>query len=257
MSEPKITTEARGPLLLIGLNRPAKLNAFDAEMLTSLREAFAKLDAEPALRCGVLFAHGDHFTAGLDLVSVGPLMAQGKLDLSSGIDPWGVHGEQRRKPTVVAVKGRCLTAGIELVLAQDICVAAESTRFAQIEIRRGIFPFGGATFRWPQRCGWGNAMRWLLTGDELDAAEALRIGLVQEVVPAGAELERAIAIATTVAAQAPLAVQETIASARRSLVEEASARALLPELMRLMQSDDAREGMMSFLQRRTATFTGK
>lgn len=257
MSEPKITTEVRGHLLLIGVNRPAKMNAFDAEMLRGLSDAFVKLEEDAGLRCGVIFAHGDHFTAGLDLANVAPLLSQGKLDLGAGIDPWGVHGPQRTKPTVIAVHGRCLTLGIELCLAQDVRIAASDTRFAQIEIKRGIFPFGGATFRLVQTAGWGNAMRWLLTGDEFDSQEALRIGLVQEVVPPGRQLERAIEIAETIAAQAPLGVRATIASARRVLAEEEAARALMPELMRLMASEDAREGLMSFVERRAARFEGK
>ena len=254
----RISTERRGPLLLIGLNRPAKMNAFDAAMLTALSDAFALLESDGELRVGVLFAHGDHFTAGLDLMNVAPLLVQGKLELGGGrVDPWGVHGTRRTKPTVIAVHGRCLTLGIELCLAQDIVVAASDTRFAQIEIKRGIFPFGGATFRLVQTAGWGNAMRWLLTGDEFGAEEAHRIGLVQEVVPAGEQLERALAIAGTIAAQAPLGVQATLASARRSLDEEAAARALMPEILRLMQTDDAKEGLMSFVERRKAQFTGK
>jgi enoyl-CoA hydratase/carnithine racemase len=158
---------------------------------------------------------------------------------------------------VIAVHGRCLTLGIELCLAHDVVIAADNTRFAQIEIKRGIFPFGGATFRFVQQAGWGNAMRWLLTGDEFDAKEAHRIGLVQEVTEPGKQLERAIAIAETIAAQAPLGVQATIASARKSLNEEAAARALLPEIVRLMQTEDARDGLMSFLERRTARFSGR
>jgi enoyl-CoA hydratase len=256
--ESRITTEKRGHLLLIGLNRPAKRNAFDAAMLTELAEAFVKLEKDADVRCGVVFAHGEHFTAGLDLANVAPLLLEGKLDFGgAGIDPWGLYGPQRSKPTVCAVHGRCLTLGIELILAQDITVAARGTVFAQIEIKRGIFPFGGATFRFMQTAGWGNAMRWILTGDDFDAEEAHRIGLVQEVVDRGQELDRAIAIAETIAAQAPLGVQATIASARRALHEEAAAKALLPELVKMMGSDDAREGMMSFLERRAGKFTGK
>jgi enoyl-CoA hydratase/carnithine racemase len=100
-------------------------------------------------------------------------------------------------------------------------------------------------------------MRWLLTGDEFDATEAHRIGLVQEVVERGQELARAVAIAETIAAQAPLGVRSTIASAREALTEEAAARALLPEIQRLMATDDAREGLMSFLERRAAKFGGR
>lgn len=257
-AERKITTEKQGHLWLIGLNRPKKMNAFDADMLRELSNAFSELEKDPGLRCGVIFAHGDHFTSGLDLTSVAPLVMEGKLmHDSSAIDPWGVHGPQRNKPTVVAVHGRCLTAGIELCLAQDVCVAASNTRFAQIEIKRGIFPFGGATVRLVQRAGWGNAMRWLLTGDEFGAEEAFRIGLVQEIVEPERQLARAIELAETIAAQAPLGVQATIASARKALTEEAAARALLPEMMRLMATEDAREGLMSFIERRNAKFVGK
>jgi enoyl-CoA hydratase/carnithine racemase len=254
----KITTEKRGRLLLVGLNRAPKRNAFDVEMLEQFSAAYDELERDPDVRCGVIFAHGEHFTGGLDLANVAPAMQDGRLGLGgTGVDPWGVHGKQRTKPTVIAVQGLCLTLGIELCLAQDVTVAAQSARFAQIEIKRGIFPFGGATYRLPQTAGWGNAMRWLLTGDEFDAAEAHRIGLVQEVVPTGEQLPRAIAIAETIAKQAPLGVAATLASARRALTEEAAARALLPEVLRLMGTDDAREGMMSFLERRAAQFSGK
>jgi enoyl-CoA hydratase len=254
----KITIEKRGALQLIGVNRPEKMNAFDVEMLSAFAEAYAELERDDEVRCGVVFAHGDHFTAGLDLANVAPVVMEGKMPFDrGGVDPWGVHGPQRTKPTVLAVHGRCFTLGIELCLAQDVVVAATSTRFAQIEVKRGIFPFGGATYRFVQACGWGNAMRWLLTGDEFDAAEAHRIGLVQEVTEPGKQLERAIAIAETIAAQAPLGVRATIASARKTLNETEAARALLPELVRLMQSEDAREGLMSFVERRTAKFTGR
>jgi enoyl-CoA hydratase/carnithine racemase len=254
----KITTEKRGHLFLIGVNRPEKMNAFDGEMLRALGDAFGALENDGDARVGVIFAHGDHFTAGLDLGNVAPLIMQGQLDFGAGaIDPWGVHGRMRTKPTVIAVHGRCLTLGIELCLAQDMTVAARDTRFAQIEIKRGIFPFGGATFRLPRVAGWGNAMRWLLTGDEFGADEAHRIGLVQEVVEPGQQLARAVELAETIAAQAPLGVRATLASARRAFAEEEAARALMPELLRLMQSEDAREGMMSFLERRAARFTGR
>jgi enoyl-CoA hydratase/carnithine racemase len=260
MSEPKITTEKRGHLLLIGVNRPAKMNAFDVDMLRQLGDAFGEMERDDDVRCGVVFANGEHFTAGLDLGNVGPAIAQGELALGAGaVDPWGVHGKGRTKPTVMAVHGRCLTLGIELILAQDITVAASNTRFGQIEVKRGIFPFGGATFRLVATAGWGNAMRWLLTGDEFDAAEAHRIGLMQEVVEPGRQLERALQIAETIAAQAPLGVRATLANARLSIGEaEATAtRALMDEVRALMGSDDAREGLMSFLERRSARFTGK
>src|SRR5690606_35435899 len=104
-----------------------------------------------------------------------------------------------------------------LALVCDIRIAAKSARFVQIEIKRGIYPVGGATLRFPREVGWGNAMRWLLTGDEFDAQEALRIGLVQEVVEHGEQLPRALALADVIAAQAPLGVYATLASSRAAI----------------------------------------
>jgi enoyl-CoA hydratase len=257
-SESRITLEKQGHVLLIGFNRPKKMNAFDVAMLKELSAAYETYENDPDARCAVVFAHGEHFTAGLDLANVAPMVQSGTpLYGGSAVDPWGLHGKARTKPVVVAVHGRCLKLGIELCLASDVVVAAKDARFAQIEIKRGIFPFGGATFRFVQVAGWGNAMRWLLTGDEFGADEAYRIGLVQEVTARGDERAGALAIAQTIAAQAPLGVRATIASARKSLLEEAAARVLIPEVQALMTTADAREGVQSFLERREAKFEGK
>ncbi len=248
--------------MLIGLNRVAKRNAFDLEMYRALAAAYGELHRNPGLRCGVLFAHGDHFTGGVDLTEWSPLFQQGRFpDLPEGaIDPMGLDENNRlRKPVVMAAQGFCLTIGIELLLATDIRVAATNTRFAQIEIKRGIFPAGGATARLMQEIGWGNAMRYLLTGDEISAADALRLGLVQEVVEPGRELGRAIEIAQTVAAQSPFGVQATLASARvaRTQGEVAAIRRLLVDLAPLMSSEDVAEGLQSFIERRAAKFKGR
>ena len=254
-----ITTETRGHLFLVGINRPAKRNAFNWEMLQDLSAAFTDYERDASLRCAVLYAQGDHFTAGLDLQDVAPhIMAGESLFLEGRIDPWAVNGQARCKPLVIAVQGRCLTLGIELMLASDVAVAAADTRFAQIEVRRGIFPFGGATLRFAPAAGWGNAMRYLLTGDEFDAQEAWRLGLVQEVVAPGLQLPRAVEIAQTIADQAPLAVQATLASARTAMQQgfNAAAEGLRPTLMALMQTEDAMEGLMSFMERRKADFKG-
>jgi enoyl-CoA hydratase len=255
-----ITIETRGHVRLIGLDRVAKRNAFDVAMLHGLARALTDADDDAGVRASVLFAHGDHFTAGLDLGQVAPLIVDGKsLFPANTVEPWDLHGRRRVKPLVLAVQGRCLTLGIELVLAADITVAADDVRFAQIEIKRGIFPFGGATIRFLQRAGWGDAMRWLLTGDEFGAEEARRIGLVQEVAPRGEELLRAVAIAETIARQAPLGVLATLRSARTAAEQgyDAAVAGLRPEIEALMKTDDAREGLMSFLERREGRFTGK
>ena len=144
-------------------------------------------------------------------------------------------------------------------LASDIVVAADDVRFRQLEIGRGILPFGGATLRATAQLGWGNAMRFLLTAEEFGAEDAYRIGLVQEVVPAGQQLERALQIAETISEQAPRGVQETLANARiaRDFGEQAAREHLKEVLGQIMVSEDAAEGVRSFLERRPAKFTGK
>lgn len=260
MSNELVTLERRGHLLLIGLNRAEKRNAFTTDMLRQFADAYGELERDPDAWVGVVHAHGDHFTAGLDLAEVAPKIDASGLHFGAGgIDPWGLTGPARTKPVVLAVQGWCLTLGIELALACDIRIAASDTRFGQIEIKRGIYPFGGATIRLPREAGWGNAMRYLLTGDEFDAAEALRMGLVQEVVAPGEQLDRALELAERIAAQAPLGVFATLASARRAVVEgeRAAAERLVPDLLPLMASEDAAEGVRSFVERRTARFTGR
>jgi enoyl-CoA hydratase/carnithine racemase len=258
----KITVETRGHLLLIGLNRPEKRNAFDPEMYCELGIAYGELQQNPELRCGVLFAQGEHFTGGLDLPLWGQAFSEGKFpELPAGaIEPLGLDATYRlNKPLVMAVQGICLTIGLELLLATDIRVAATTTRFGQIEIKRGIYPVGGGTVRLMQEIGWGNAMRYLLTADEIHAEEAFRLGLVQELTAPGKQLEHAIAIAETIAMQAPLGVQATLKSARlaRTQGELAALARLLPDLMPIMTSEDVKEGIQSFVERRPARFKGR
>jgi enoyl-CoA hydratase len=256
-----VTAERDGHVLLIGLNRPHKRNAFNLTMLSELSAAYGLLERDEALRCGVLFAHGEHFTGGLDMVDVGPAVMSGQIPYpEDGADPWRLAGNWTT-PIVAAAQGWVMTLGIELLLATDIRVAARDARFSQFEIRRGIYPFAGATFRLPREVGWGNAMRWILTGDEYDATEAHRIGLVQELTDdAPAALARATEIAHTIADRcAPLGVQTALASAHRAREEgDAAAVARLnPDVARLFSTADGREGIASFIERRDARFTGR
>jgi len=261
MAPARITVERDGHVLLIGLNRPEKRNAADFQLLGELAAAYGELDRDSEIRVGFVFAHGDHFTAGLDLADVGPRIGPAGLQIApeGGLNPWQVDGRAITKPVVIAVQGTCLTLGIELILASDIAVAARGTVFGQIEVSRGILPFGGATTRFPRAVGWGNAMRWILTGDSFTAEEAHRIGLVQEVVADGEQYQHGLGIAQRIASQAPLAVQATLANARLAVRDgdNAAEAQLQAELVRLATTNDARIGMEAFLSRTPPVFTGK
>jgi len=255
----KVTVEQKGHVLLIGLNRPEKLNAADMEMLQELALAYGKLDSDPELRVGLVFAHGDHFTAGLDLADVAPRLNADGLAMvpEGGIDPWGIQSKPVSKPVVIAIQGTCFTLGVELALNSEVVISAENAKFAQLEVSRGILPFGGATKRMPRVAGWSNAMRYLLTGDSFDAATALRLGIVNEVVSVGTEKDRALEIAEKIAAQAPLAVQATLASARAALLDESAEDAFIGKrLARLAASKDARRAMEAYLSKSPVTFEG-
>ena len=262
-TEGRIDTAVRGHVLLVGINRPAKRNGFTAKMFRELAEAYTRLDDDPELHVGVLHAAGDHFTAGLDLPSVAPLMQRGERAVPDGlVDPndLGMPRYRRRsKPMVVAVKGITFTVGIELMLAADIVVAATDCRFSQLEVKRGIMATGGATLRMAERSGLGNAMLHLLTGDEFGAAEALRLNYVQKVVPAPALLDEALQIAEQIPAQAPLAVVATRLNVLKALEDGpmASMGEFEATQKRLANSEDAAEGVRSFVERRPAKFVGQ
>lgn len=249
---------AEGPILKIGLSRPAKKNSLTPAMLVGLATAFDRLEAEEALRVGILHGEGGNFTAGLDLMKFMATLAagEGRVDFP-GIDPLQLKA-RCTKPLVAAVSGIVFTVGIELMLACDVVVAGDDSVFAQLEPARGIMPSGGGTVRWVQQVGWGNAMRYLLTADRFDAAEALRIGLVQAVVPTGEVLEQATALAARIAANAPLALRETKRSALRYLEDgQRVAFTALDEAQgRLIISADAAEGVAAMLERRPPVFRG-
>lgn len=253
--------ERAGHVLLIGVNRPAKRNSWNLAVISGIGAAYELLGSDPEMRVGLVHGIGAHFSAGLDLAEVGPVVAaRGPQALFGGaFDPFGVWGPPVPKPVVVAVQGISYTLSIELALASDVVVAADDARFAQLEVARGIVPFGGASWRAPAALGWGNAMAFLLSGREFDAAEALRMGLVQQVVPAGTQLDAARHVADAIAAQAPLAVQATLANARvaRERGPQAAAADMLATLPAIMSSADAAEGLASFTERRTARFQGR
>ncbi|MFH1573918.1 MAG: crotonase/enoyl-CoA hydratase family protein, partial [Acidobacteriota bacterium] len=213
------------------------------------------------LRVGVLYGHGQRFTAGLDLPSVAPAIATGDVSSvlpSDGYDPWNFLGEPCPKPMVIAAHGTCNTLGIELMLASEVAIAAEGTRFSQLEVARGVFPLGGATFRLPLRLGPAGT-RYLLTAERFDADTAFRLGLISEITPPGRHLDRALEIARVIAANAPLAVQAALASARAAerAARDAAAAVLFERNAQIAASADAAEAIAAMLEKRQPVFRGE
>src|SRR5262245_23336368 len=257
-TEGRVFSERHDHILKIVIDNPAKKNAFSPEMMAQLSDAMTLLDRDADLWVGVLCAAGDNFTAGLDMPKFFGPNASRKPRPEGNIDPFGM-ANRCRKPIVTAVQGIVFTVGIEMMLAGDIVVAADDCRFCQMEAKRGIAPLGGAHFRFISRAGWGDAMYHLLLCDEFSAREAHRIGLVQEVVPAGQQIERAMELARIIAGNAPLGIQVTKEAARKFIeAGEEAAIAIVPVIRdRVLNTADAAEGIKSFVERRAAVFQGR
>lgn len=254
----RVRHERHDHILKIVIDNPRKRNAFSPEMMEELSEAFTVLDRDDSLWVGVLCAEGDHFTAGLDMPGFfGPKAV--RLNRPAGnIDPFALEN-RCRKPIVTAIQGICFTIGIEIMLAGDIVVAADDARLCQMESKRGIAPLGGAHFRFITRAGWGNAMYHLFLCDEFTAAEAYRIGMVQEVVPAGQQVARAMELALAISRNAPLGIQVTKEAGLKYIEggEQAAIDAIPAIRDRVLDSEDAKEGIQSFVERRAAVFSGR
>jgi enoyl-CoA hydratase/carnithine racemase len=256
-----IETTVDGHVLEIRINRPEKMNAFSPAMYDDLARALGRLDREPDLRVGLVHAEGKHFSAGIELDLWAPILGKGNgfPVPDGGIDVFALHGPRCSKPVIMAVQGYCYTWGVEFMLTTDVRIAADDTKFAMLEVKRGIYPCGGATLRLPAQMGWANAQRYLLTGDTWGAAEAHRTGLVQEVVPTGEQLSVARNIASRMAAAAPLGVRAILKATRMTHLEgeAVAARHVFDDMPAVMGSEDAREGVRSFMERRNAVFSGR
>ena len=256
-----IEVERRDHLLLMGVRRPEKMNALSRDMYRALARAMHRLEHDPELWVGVVWAEGPNFTSGVDLNDWADAFASGSPFPvgADEIDPFSMSGPRLSKPLVIAVQGRCYTWGWELLLNTDLRVAATDTRLAMLEVRRGFYACGGATLRLPKEIGWGNAQRYLLTGDELGAEDAFRLGLVQQLCAPGEQLDAAIALAQRVAKAAPLGVQGSLRSSRTCMLEGEAAAidVTFRGMAEVMRSEDAAEGVRSFVERREAVFRGR
>ena len=256
-----VDLHTEGHTLLIKINRPEKYNALNLAMYHELGQAYARLDADATLRVAVLCAEGKHFTAGIELNEWAPIFGRGEgfVPGPGEIDPLGVTGPQHRKPVIIAVQGYCFTWGVEILLNSEIRIASRDTQFQMLEVQRGLYPCGGATFRLPREVGWANAQRVLLTGERWSAETALNWGLVQVVVETGGQVTRALELAQAVGDAAPLAVQACLKATRYGLEHsrEQAVAQVNRDLAPVMNSEDAAEGVRSFLERRKAAFTGR
>jgi enoyl-CoA hydratase len=259
--EAKITVERRGEIVLIGVNRPQSYNRFDPDAFFGLAKAYYDFDNDPSLRAAVFFGHGENFSRGIDVDAFAPLARTGKpFAVRDGmLDPFA-RTRKLSKPLIAVVHGDTWNMGHELHLVADIRVASADVRFGQDENTHGRFPGGGSTIRFPREAGWGNAMRYMLTGDHWGAEEAYRMGVIQEIAPNPAQaLEAGIALARKIAACGPLGIKTTLESAHLSIDEsEAAAFAKLDEQFGgLFHTEDFIEGRQAEAQRRLPVYHGK
>lgn len=253
--------EVRESVAIVTLNRPEAMNSIDPETRVELRDAWQRAATDEAVRCVVLTGAGEKaFCTGSDLKkTMPPKESYAQLTFGQAQSNHLLAGMDMDKPIVCAVNGFAMGGGMELALACDVRIASENAQFALSEVRIGSIPGAGGTQRLPRLIGHSDAMLMLLTGDRVDAQEALRTGLISKVVPQAQLLETALAIATRIAQNAPLSVK-----AVKRLVREGSAmpldRALALESYvfgLLRDTEDRIEGRRAFQEKRPPAYRGR
>ncbi|MDA0159886.1 crotonase/enoyl-CoA hydratase family protein [Solirubrobacter ginsenosidimutans] len=250
-----VLAEPHDGVLIITINRSAQKNAVNHEVAVQLAAAVDRLDADPHLSVGVLTGAGGTFCAGMDLKA----FAAGEVPTLPGRGFGGLTRATVRKPLIAAVEGWALGGGFELALACDLIVAAEDAKFGFPEVTRGLVASEGGLIRLPQRVPYHVALRVLLTGEPLPAAEAGRFGLVTTLTASGAALDEARELATRVARNAPLALAavKRIVRAAEGLDDEDAFAAQDPLVAGLIASDDAHEGARAFKDKRAPVWHGR
>ena len=251
-----LLVERRDRVALVTINRPEKRNALNAMVRRELVAALDALRTDPAVRVVVLTGAGDKaFIAGADIAELSKLDQAGALLNAGEGQRLTVLIEDLRKPVIAAINGFALGGGLELAMACSIRIAAEGTKLGQPEVKLGLICGYGGTQRLPQLVGKGRALELLLTGDPIDATEALRIGLVNRVVKREAVLEEARSIAKRILAASPLAVRFTLEAVGST--GEAGLRTEQSLFGQCFRTEDVREGTKAFLEKRPPKFTGK
>lgn len=261
MAEAAATLEKRGSVALITLNRPAAMNAVNGALSTALGESLAELDADDELRVGVVTGRGRAFCAGADLKA----LSAGEDLMAAGHPEWGFAGlinHEVRKPVIAAVNGFALGGGAEIVLRCDLAVMSEEASLGLPEVARGLFAAAGGLVMLPRQLPAKIAMKAALTGEPISAAEALRWGLVNRVVPAADVLDVAMALAETISARAPLPVVASKKVLQRAIGAgsdwDTDVWALNAQLFaQVVTSEDAAEGATAFAERRAPRWTGR
>jgi enoyl-CoA hydratase len=253
-----VLRERRGPVEVLTLNRPDKRNALNTGLRQALVSALEEIAADASVRCIVLTGAGDKaFVAGADVTEFAGRDVAAQAATMLGRRVYDVVAALER-PLVAAINGVCLGGGLELALACDIRVASSTARFGQPEVNLGLIPGGGATQRLPRVVGMGAALRLILTGDPVDAAEALRIGLVEEITEPADCLPRAIAIAERISRNSPVAVAAARRATRAALGIPLSAGLDLERatFLACFAAADRTEGIAAFLEKRPPRFAG-
>lgn len=255
-----LNLELRDRIATLVIQRPEKLNALNAELIDELDRAVRDLAADDEVRGVILTGAGEKaFVAGADIAELAQLEPLAALRTSRrGQDVFRAL-ERLPKPVIAAVNGFALGGGLELALACDLRIASENARFGLPEVKLGVIPGYGGTIRLPRLVGRGRALEMIMTGEMIDAAEAHRIGLVNRVVPQAELLEAARALLAKIAANGPLAVALALEAVDRGYdVTLDDGFALESNLFGILAAtEDMREGMQAFLEKRAANFQGR